>query len=364
MLSLLAACIILTTPPSTPETPPAEPRVYINETSLGVILGYNLNELSFVASYCEAINRYMEQVLYMPALPPPKARIELIEGKNSPAVLVRNLGGEILTQINVNVQEDFTGQVAEAVACTWLARAAVAGGRPCDKSPIWLRQALKSEIIGSLRPSMVDWWYRRGRVQTAFTFDKIINGQASDLESFLFWRAVRNEIGSSVEQTKILINAAQGEDILKLVIKNKSLDENWWLVARTNLLLNRVPVSLGMRESAETLDDLSRFVFDLGQGDVILTGPTAVKNRDVKGVQLEMKSRLVALRRELLRQNPVYHNAWKAFGTWLENFSTASPEDLDQQWKDFLKERSMANELRKEIETVLTPDSSKKEGQQ
>ena len=364
MLSLLAACILLTTPPSTPEVPPAEPHLYINETSLGVVLGYNLNELSFVASHCEAINRYMEQVLFMPPLPPPKARIELVETENSLPVSVRNLSGEILTQINVNTKEDISDQVAEAAACTWLARAALAGGRPYDKSPVWLRQALKSEIIGLLRPAMVDWWYRQGRTNTPSSLERIIKGQASDIESFLFWRAIRNEIGTSAEQTKILINSAQGEDILKLVVKNKSLDENWWLTARANLLLNRAPVSLGMRESVETLDDLSRFVFDLGQGDVILTGPMAVKNRDAQGVQLEMKSRLVALRRELLRLNPVYHNAWRALGTWLENFSTATPEELDRQWEEFLKERNAANELRKEIETALSAGLSKKEGQQ
>jgi hypothetical protein len=365
MLSLLAACILLTTPPSTPEVPPVEPHLYINETALGVILGYDLNELSFVASHCEAINRYMEQVLFMPALPPPKARIELIDIKNAPPVSVRHLSGEILTQINVSTKEDISEQVAEAAACTWLARAALAGGRPYDKSPIWLRQALKSEIIGLLRPTMGDWWYRQGRSNIASSLEKIIKGQASDLESFLFWRAVRNEIGSSSsEQIKILINSAQGEDILKLVVKNKLLDENWWLTARANLLLNRAPVSLGMRESAESLDDLSRFVFDLGQGDVILTGPMAVKNRDAKGVQLEMKSRLIALRREVLRQNPVYHNAWRTLGAWLEDFSTATPEELDQQWTEFLKERSAAHELRKEIEAALSHALPKKEGQQ
>jgi hypothetical protein len=171
-------------------------------------------------------------------------------------------------------------------------------------------------------------------------------------------------MGSSAEQIKVLINSAQGEDILKLVVKNKSLDENWWLTARANLLLNRTPVSLGMRESAETLDDLSRFVFDLGQGDVILNGPMAVKNRDTPGVKLEMKARLVALRREVLRQNPVYHNAWRTLGAWLENFSTAQPDELDQQWEEFLKERGAANELRKEIEAALSSALSKKEGQQ
>jgi len=363
MLSLLAACIILSTPPATSETSSAEPRLYINETSLGVVLGYNLNELSFVASHCEAINRYMEQVLFMPTLPPPKARIELIDSKDGPPVSVRNLSGEILTQININKKDDISGRVAEATACTWLARAALAGGRPYDKSPIWLRQALKSEVIALLKPAMIDWWYRQGRSHSATSLEKIIKGQASDLESFLFWRAVRNEIGSNNEQTKILINSAQGEDILKIVLKNKTLDENWWLTARANLLLNRVPASLGMCESAESLDDLSRFVFDLGQGDVILTGPMAVKNRDVKGVQIEMKSRLIALRRELLRQNPVYHNAWRTLGTWLENFPTASPEELNELWDDFLKERNAANELRKEIESALSDGLHKKEGQ-
>jgi hypothetical protein len=48
----------------------------------------------------------------------------------------------------------------------------------------------------------------------------------------------------------------------------------------------------------------------------------------------------------------------------LENFSTATPEELDQQWAEFLKERSAANELRKEIEAALSGGLSKKEGQQ
>jgi hypothetical protein len=357
MLSLLAACIILTTPSSPAEAPPVEPRLYINETSLGVVLGYNLNELSFVASHCEAINRYTEQILFIPALPPPKARIELINSKDAPSVSVRNLSGEILTQINVNSPRDISEDAAEAAACTWLARAALAGGRSYDKSPIWLRQALKLEVIALLKPAMVDWWYRQGRSETAVSLKKIIKGQASDREAFLFWRAIRSEIGSNAEQTKVLISAAQGEDFSKLVMKNKPLDENWWLVARANLLLNRIPASLSMKESSESLDDLSRFVLDLGKGDRVLTGPQVVKNRQAKGVQMEIKSRIVALRRELLRQNPVYHNAWRTLGTWLENFSTASPEELDEQWNEFLKERTTANELRKEIEGVISGNS-------
>lgn len=358
MLSVLAASLFLAITSPAPETPVEAPRIYINENRLALVLGYQLNELSFVTAHCEGINRYMEQILFVPLLPPPKARIEIMDTKDAPMVSVRNLGGEILTQINLKPAGDLSERVAEAATCTWLARAALAGGRPYDSSPIWLRQALKYETINMLRPSMIDGWYREGRNHSPTSLEQIIKGQGSDLEAFLFWRAARFEIGSGPEQIKILINSAQGQDILKLVRKSKPLDETWWMAARANLLLTRTPVSLGMHESAEALDDLARFIFDLGQGDVVLTGPEAVKNREVKGVQKEMQLRLVALRRELLRQNPVYHNAWRTLGTWLENFPTASPEQLDQQWKDFLSERASANDLRQEIERLLV-DSPK-----
>ena len=66
-----------------------------------------------------------------------------------------------------------------------------------------------------------------------------------------------------------------------------------------------------------------------------------------------MEARLMALRREILRQNPVYHNAWRAFGAWLENFPKATPEELNKLWDDFLKERAASDALRREVESAM-----------
>jgi hypothetical protein len=136
-------------------------------------------------------------------------------------------------------------------------------------------------------------------------------------------------------------------------------EEEWWLAARANLLLTRSPVSLGMRESAEALEDAARFVFDLGAGDVVLTGPQVVRQRDATGVRQGMEARLLTLRREILRQNPVYHNAWRTLGAWLERFPKSSPQELDALWADFQKEVREAEEMRKEIQAVLVEPGSK-----
>ena len=66
-----------------------------------------------------------------------------------------------------------------------------------------------------------------------------------------------------------------------------------------------------------------------------------------------MQGRLAGLRREILRQNPVYHNAWRTFGTWLEKFPTAKPEELAALWAQYQQERQAAEELRREIDAAL-----------
>jgi hypothetical protein len=67
----------------------------------------------------------------------------------------------------------------------------------------------------------------------------------------------------------------------------------------------------------------------------------------------------LVLRREILRQNPVYHNAWRTLGAWLERFPKSSPEELDAIWADFQKEVRDAELMRKDIQAVLPGPGSK-----
>jgi hypothetical protein len=132
-----------------------------------------------------------------------------------------------------------------------------------------------------------------------------------------------------------------------------ALKEADWQATRSQLLVQRKPVSLGMRESGAALDELARFVFDLGSGDAVLDGPALVRHRALPAVAEAMRERLAMVRREILRQNPVHANAWRTFGAWLERFEKGSPEELAEKWAEFRRERAAAQALAAEVEAAL-----------
>jgi len=381
MLSLLATCAFLaagepvaapaasTVPPVAPApvAEPEAPRVYANEGGLATVLGHELPEVSFVATHAAALDRYLQQVLAVPPIPPvvngvpqPKARLELVDLPGQPDVSARLASGQVIVSLRLADPESSAARASLAVARTWTARVAVAAGQPADASEPWVSQALASETRALLRPALVDLWYREGRLTVPARLADILQGKAPEREAFLFWRALRHDVGAASEQTRVLIAAAQGRDTRKLVLPTLAKsDEDWWIAARANLLLTRSPVSYGLRESAASLAEATRFVFDLGAGDVVLTGPQAARHRDAPGVKQGMEARLLNLRREILRQNPVYHNAWRTLGAWLERFPKSSPEELDRLWAEFEKDVREAEAMRTEIEGALAEPSRK-----
>jgi len=366
MLSLLATCVFLAAGEPAAAPAPEAPRIFANEGGLAVVLGYDLAEVSFVAVHCSALERYTQQVLAIPPIPgvvngvpQAKGRLEIVDLPGQPDVSVRVQSGQAIVSLRLTAASMTAEQASVAAARTWIARVAVAAGQPVTVSEPWVAQALASETRALLRPALVDFWYREGRSAAPARVADILQGKAPEREAFLFWRALRHDVGMSGEQTRVLIAAAQGRDTRKVLATLAKSEEDWWLAARANLLLTRSPVSLGMRESAEALAEATRFVFDLGAGDVVLTGPQAVRQREAAGVQQSMEARLLTLRREILRQNPVYHNAWRTLGAWLERFPKSSPEELDAIWADFQKEVREAEALRKEIQGVLAEPTLK-----
>lgn len=350
MLRLLAACAWLA---AAEPAPPVPPRVFSNETPFALVTGERLPEVSFVAEHCVALHRHLEFALNLPPPPPPLVRIEVAEVPRFSPVEMQVGSGTVLVVVRLGEDLQAPGRAAEAAARAWLARVALAGGKSADTSEAWARQALSCEIIAQLRPAMNDYWYREGRQAIPSTLADIVSGKASPQEAFLFWRALRSALGSPAEQAKALIASARGESVLKLLATLAKSPDEWWLVHRAELLISRSPVSLGLHESAESLADISRFVFDLGHGDELISGPDLVKHRDLPAVKASMQARLSGLRREILRQNPVYHNAWRTFGAWLEKFPDAKPEELAALWKDYQEERKQADELRREVEAAM-----------
>ena len=350
MLSLLAACAWLA---AAEPVPPVPAHVFSNDTPIALVAGEKLSEVSFVAAHCAALQRHLEFSLNLPQVPPPLARLEIADVPGYAPVEMRVATGTVLVVVRLGNGQEAPGRAAEAAARSWLARVALVAGKPANVSEEWTRQALTSEVIAQLRPSMNDYWYREGRQAIPSTLADIVAGKAPEREAFLFWRALRQTLGLPSEQAKAMIASARGESVLKLLATVAKSPEEWWLVHRAELLLSRVPVSLGLHESAESLDDISRFVFDVGRGDELIRGSDLPKHRDLPAVQAVIKARLAGLRREILRQNPVYHNSWRTFGAWLEKFPAAKPEELTALWTEYQQERKQADELRREVEAAM-----------
>jgi hypothetical protein len=350
MLSVLAACAWLA---AAEPAAPAPAHVYANDTPVALVAGEKLAEVSYVATHCVALQRHLEHALNLPPVPPPLARLEVADVAGFAPIETRVGAGTVLVVVRLGEGRESPQRAAEAAAAAWLARVALAGGKPVTAAEPWTRQALAGEVIAQLRPSMNDHWYREGRQAVPSSLAEIVAGKAPMRESFLFWRALRQSLGASAEQSKALIASAHGEPVLRLLATLAKSPDEWWLVHRAELLLSRSPVSLGVRESAESLDDITRFVFDVGAGDALVSGEELPKHRALAAVKAGMQARLASLRREILRQNPVYHNAWRTFGAWLERFPDAKPEELAALWAEYQQERRLADELRREVEAAL-----------
>jgi hypothetical protein len=350
MLRLLAVCAGLA---AAEPAPPIPAHVFSNDTPVAVVAGEKLAEVSFVAAHCTALQRHLEFGLNLPPPPPPLARLEVADIAGFAPVETRVVAGTVLVVVRLGDGKTAPGRAAEAAARAWLARVALLAGKSVDVAEPWARQALACEVVAQLRPSMSDYWYREGRQAVPSTLADIVAGKAPDREAFLFWRALRHSLGSPAEQAKVLIASAHGAAVLKSLAPAGKSPDDWWLVQRTELLVSRAPVSLGLSESAESLDDISRFVFDVGQGDELIAGKDLAKHRELPAVKASIQARLTGLRREILRQNPVYHNAWRTFGAWLEKFPSAKPAELAVLWADYEQERRQAEELRREIEAAM-----------
>ena len=331
--------------------PPDAPRVFFAEPKIATVVGERQAEVSFAMAHLSALDRYLEYVVGVPPLQGSGARVELADVRGLAPVESRPAAGQMLIVVRPGPSADFADRCAEAAARAWAGRAALSAGvRPAAEG--WLIQALAAETLAQLRPALPDLWFREASLSAAPSFADVAAGKAPVRESLLLWRCLRQELPAR-EAPAALQDLARGQSLAALLKARSKSPESWWTLMRTELLLSRPPVSLGMRESSEALDDIAALVFDLGAGDAVFTGPEIVPHRRLVAVRQGVEIRLRGLRREIIRQNPVYHNAWRALGVWLERFQEGEPAELDALWREFERERAEAGALRAEIEAAL-----------
>ncbi|MGA0133582.1 MAG: hypothetical protein ACO3ND_04410 [Opitutales bacterium] len=354
LLALVAAASVDPVPP--PASPaaagPAEPpRVFFAEPRIATVVGERQADVSFAMAHLSALDRYLEYVLGAMPAQGSGARVEVADVPGAPDIQARAAAGQMLIVVRPGALSPFSDRCAEAAARAWAGRVSLSAGVP-PAAEGWFLQALAAETLVQLRPALADLWLREASVSPAPAYADLAAGKSSLSEAFLLWRCVREEL-TSTESAAVAIDFARGRSLAVLLAARNRSPESWWPMTRAGLVLSRPPVSLGMRESSDALDDIASFVFDLGAGDAVHVGPDIVPHRRLAAVRQGVEARLRALRREIIRQNPVFHNAWRAFGLWLEKFQDAEPAELAALWRDFERERAEARALRAEIEAAL-----------
>ena len=333
--------------------PPEVLAVTLQETTLATVVATNAPARRFVADHAEALSVYLRTAAALTTPPGFRARIEILDTLEAEPLRVSVSGGHTLVAVYLGEKELAAERAATAVARTWLAAASVAGAQPQVTPTPWATPALAAETLAQLRPAMVDLWYRRALAGPPTPLAEVVAAQAPIHESLLLVRVLRRQLGAE-SFARVLAAAGRGESLEPTLASFDKDPETWWLAARQAVLDARPSPSLGMKESLAALDQLARFVHNPeGKGDRVMSGPEAVRWRHLPGVREAMDQRLLTLRREIIRQNPVAHNSWRTLGAWLEAYATGEPERLDRLWAAYLLDRRAAERLASEVETEL-----------
>ncbi len=332
---------------------PVVPRVTERESSLAVVVAEKHEAMHYVGAHADALEIFLRSAARLGLPPGRKPRIEVADIPNLPPVACTVKGGQVLVAVRLGDATQAPSRASEAVARSWLAAASLAGSLPTNEPAPWAPPAIAAEVVAQLRPAMVDFWYRQATLNRPAALTEVVAGKAGPGESLLFIRALRRNLSAQAFGVT-LAAAGRGEDILPTLLSFAKDPQLWWIASRQALLDARPPLALGMRESLSELDALARFVHDpVGLGDIVLDGPAAARLRKLPAVQEAMAARLVQLRKDILRQNPVAHNSWRCLGSWMEAFPTGTEKELDDLWQAFVYERQGAENLAQEVERAM-----------
>jgi len=332
---------------------PPPSQVAERESALATVAAESRAAMHFVGAHTDALEVYLRSAANLGLPPGRKPRIEAADVAGLPDVACVAQGGHVLVTVRLGDASVAPLRAGEAAARAWLAAASFAGERPTAAPAAWAPPALAAETVGQLRPAMVDLWYREAAASVPPALSEVVTGRAPVRESLLLIRALRRQLAVG-EFAAVLAAAGRGDPLEPVLAGFAKSPQVWWVAARQALLDARPPLGLGVRESLAELDALARFVHDpVGQGDVVLTGPQAARLRQLPALRDGMADRLLRLRRGILRQNPVAHNAWRSLGAWLEAYPSATEAELDRLWQAYVDDRAAASRLAAEVEQAM-----------
>lgn len=127
----------------------------------------------------------------------------------------------------------------------------------------------------------------------------------------------------------------------------------WWPTAFYATVSSHPPVALSPGESGARLDEFSRFVISENGADRALGFEGLIERRANPSLRAGVLRRVAGIKLELGRVNPVWRNAYLAYGIFLEKLLSASPEELRRLALDATAEIKFAKETSSDIRRAL-----------
>lgn len=337
------------------------PRTYAAETPRFSILGDDPNANNAVAAVATRVGRALGRTGFTAEdFAPRRPTVYVNSGDGD--IALNTAGAQTSVRIPRRLLNDERA-VAEALARAALARLAQAAGKtpaPADHAV----EALAWEARIADAPGMTEYLARRAKALGPVSLEELaapaVAGGAESHAISAFWlhRAIREERRG--DPRAALAEASVGVPLKKTltgaipdVAAGGVRAEAWWPVAFLRQTSARTPPVETVLESQTRLREISRFVIAENGKDLALDGEGIVARRHQPELLEAVRVRLVELKTDLPRTNPVWQNAFIARGLFLEALASGEPEELRRLDTAALSEGEIARRTSEEITRTL-----------
>lgn len=339
----------------------ASPKTYISETPWFSILGDDGSSNDTVAFWAVKTGGALERNGFTSAdLSPTRVTVYVDSGDGD--IALNTAGAQTSVRIPRRVLYD-GAVVTEALARAALTRLAQAAGKtavPADHAV----EAVAWEARISNSPGMIDHLCRRANALGPRPLS-IISASATgpDVDAhrvFSFWlhRAIREDCRGDprLALAEASIGVPLGDTLAKVipdVAAGGVRADAWWPTALIRQTSSRMPPVETLDASETRLRDVSRFVVAENGKDIALDSNGLIARRKEPELLVAIKARLIELKTELPRTNPVWQNAFISRGLFLEKIAEAQPDELQKLSAAALAEAEVARRTSEEIAIAL-----------
>lgn len=371
---LLFPSVLAAAPAEVPPAPPAtradSARVYFEETPWFSISGADREANARAASIASFVGRAFAQYGFGPeALSPWRVVVYVTADAGAPSL--NTAGGQTSVFLPRAALTD-KNLCARSLVRGVLSRLAQAAGRtPAPET--WAVDALAWEARVIEEPALFEFLLREAGEDGVPPVSEIVSAHAAASPvvrerrarcAFWLLRAVRHEEG--LDPRVPVARAAVGtppdvwmkECVADLRVGGERA-ESWWPAAFLRETEGRRTFVDSLAESPRRLKAFARFVVNENGRDVPLDARGLIARRADVSLAEAVRRRVMEIKLELPRANPVWHNAFLAYGLFLEKLPTAEPAELERLLEAARSEAEVSRGMSGEIRAALGMSASK-----